>query len=342
MFLQLMIVPAKLLAAVAAGDAYVDGAVVKDVVTNQILAHMQPTQRLANQVLNVGLNTVANPVTMVSSLVNNVQLLQVKHMVEALQQVATIGAAASVLNLGVSVGGFALVLRSLNKLDGKVDGVARQVSEMLANQHADFMGKVQHALRRAEEAYGLSSAQERTRYWRETDTVLAEVTESGLLRMASQGLALEGQTAERLSLQDRQQLLARPEILGGLRLLTAASAARSEALLCLGEPGAAIPVLQRVGQWLQPLPQSAKALAQERLRGHALPPSQIKAAALQAKATSILVDAGQRAAEQRAHLCGWLAESGSDTAKYMLELHRDPEARELVWMRPDAQHMVAA
>jgi hypothetical protein len=74
---------------------------------------MQPTQRLANQVLNVGLNTVANPVMMVSSLVNNVQLLQVKHMVEALQQVATIGAAASVLNLGVSVGGFALVLRSL-------------------------------------------------------------------------------------------------------------------------------------------------------------------------------------------------------------------------------------
>ena len=124
--------------------------------------------------------------------------------------------------------------------------------------------------------------------------------------------------------------------------MTAASAARSEALLCLGEPSAAIPVLQRVGRWLQPLPQGAKALAQERLRGQTLPPSQIKAVALQAKATSTLVDAGQRAAEQRAHLCGWLAESSSDTAKYMFELHNDQEARELVWIRPDIQHSLAA
>jgi hypothetical protein len=67
----------------------VDGAVVRHVVTNQILAHMQPTQRLANQVLNVGLNTVANPVMMVIRLVNNVQLLQVKHMADTFTATST-------------------------------------------------------------------------------------------------------------------------------------------------------------------------------------------------------------------------------------------------------------
>jgi hypothetical protein len=339
-FLHLMQVPEWLMTTVSSGRAYVDGAVVKSVESHQILAHLQPTQGLLNQLVGVGLD--GGPLSMVSDLASNVQLMQLTSLVEQVQRVATIGAAASVLNLGVSVGGFALVLRSLNKLDGKVDGVARQVSEVLANQHADFMGKVQHALRRAEEAYGLSSMQERVRYWREADAVLAEVTEATVLRMNAQGLALEGQAAERLSVQDRHHLLARPEVLGGLRLLTAVSAARSEALLCLGEPGAAIPVLQRAGHWLQPLPGSAKALAQERLRGHARPPSQIKAAALQAQATSILIEQGQRAAEQRAHLCGWLSEAGYDTTKYMQELRHDHEPRELVWVQPDTQHMLAA
>lgn len=333
-FLHLMQVPEWLMTTVSSGRAYVDGAVVKSVESHQILAHLQPTQGLLNQLVGVGLD--GGPLSMVSDLASNVQLMQLTSLVEQVQRVATIGAAASVLNLGVSVGGFALVLRSLNKLDGKVDGVARQVSEVLVNQQVAFMGRVQFALKRGEEAYALSSSQERSRYWHDAERTLAQVIEEMVLKMASEGLALEGAGADQLGQQDRLRLLSRPEVLAGLRVLTVASAARAEALLCLGEPASAIPVLKNVVSWLQPLPRETQVLALEQMRGRVLPPSQIKAVALQACATRTLVDAGQRAAEQRSHLCGWLAEAGCDTTKYMLELRRDKEPRELVWVQADS------
>lgn len=334
-YLHLMQVPDWLMTAVSSGRAYVDGAVVKSVESHQILAHLQPTQGLVNQLVGVGLD--GGPLSVVSNLASNVQLMQLTSLVEQVQRVATIGAAASVLNLGVSVGGFALVLRSLSKLGGKVDGVARQVSEVLVNQQVAFMGKVQFALKRAEEAYALSSAQERVRYWHDAERTFAQVIEEMLLKMAAEGLDLAGPAVDQLSHQDRLRLLSRPEVLAGLRLLTVASAARAEALLCLGEPASAVPVLQDVGRWLQPLPRETRDLAMEHMRGQVLPPSQIKAVALQACATSTLVDAGQRAAEQRAHLCGWLADAGCDTTQYMLELRRDHESRELVWVRADSE-----
>src|SRR5512136_1461224 len=103
--LYLIKVPLEFVAHVASGSAYVEGSVVKDVLSHQVLSHLQPA-RLLTEALSGG--PLAVP-TLISSLAENVQLMQVKSMLDTLQTVASIGAAASVLNLGVSVGGFALV-----------------------------------------------------------------------------------------------------------------------------------------------------------------------------------------------------------------------------------------
>jgi hypothetical protein len=124
-------------------------------------------------------------------------------------------------------------------------------------------------------------------------------------------------------------------VLDTLRWLTAFSAARTEVLLCLGHPGNAAGVATRSAEWLAPLPASAKALAQARLAGQALPPSRMQIVTSLAKATSTLVSAGHEVASSRAALCRELHTQGADTTRHMLQLREDPQARVLAWVRQD-------
>ncbi|MGM9487782.1 hypothetical protein [Ideonella sp. YS5] len=335
MSLHLMQVPGWLLAAVDAKSAFVDGAVVKDAATRQILAHLQPTQQLSNLVFEQGLGLVSQPLTAFSSVAGNLQLLELKHMVEQVQMVASIGAAASVLNLGISVGGFAMVLHSLRRVESKVDAVAASINSVAMLQKAEFMGRCSHALRRAEDAFSLSAPAERLRYWQEADSLLAELTEVALHLVASQGLPLEGAPRADLTERDRLRLLASPPVLDTLRWLMAFSAARTEVLLCLGHPGNAAEVASRSVEWLAPLPASVKALAQARLAGRVLPPSQMQVVTSLAKATGTLVAAGREVASSRAALCRDLHAQGADTTQHMLQLREDLQARVLAWAPPE-------
>jgi hypothetical protein len=335
MSLHLMQVPGWLLAAVDAKSAFVDGAVVKDVATHQILAHLQPTQRLSNLVFEQGLGLVSQPLSTLTGVAGNLQLLEIKRMVEQVQLVASIGAAASVLNLGVSVGGFAMVLHSLRRVESKVDAVAASINSVAMLQKAEFMGRCSHALRRAEEAFGLSAPAERHRYWQEADSLLAAQTEVALHLIANQGLPLEGPPTMDLIEANQLRLLATPPVVDTLRWLMTFSAARTEVLLCLGQPGAAAEVASRSVEWLTPLPASAKALAQARLAGRVVPPSQMQVVTGLAKATGTLVAAGREVASSRAALCRDLHAQSADTARHMMQLRDDPQSRVLAWALPE-------
>jgi hypothetical protein len=131
--------------------------------------------------------------------------------------VASIGAAASVLNLGISVGGFAMVLHSLRRVESKVDAVAASLNSVAMLQKAEFMGRCSHALRRAEDAFSLSAPAERLRYWQEADSRLGELIEVALHLVASQGLPLEGPPTANLTEADRLRLLATFRRKTGLR-----------------------------------------------------------------------------------------------------------------------------
>ncbi|MBK9246102.1 MAG: hypothetical protein IPM30_14910 [Burkholderiales bacterium] len=331
MTLHLMQVPAWLARQVELGTALVDGAVVKDAVSQQVLAHLQPTSPLSQWVISQGLGLPLGTLDLVSSVVGNIQLLQIKKMIETVQAVASIGAAASVLNLGVSVGGFLMVMNSLRRVESRVDEVARQLHDVATLQHADFMGRCNRALVQAEEAFALQSPAERLRYWREADSRLGELIETALSLLAGQGLALEGVGPGVASSEERLLALSTPAVVDTLRWLMAFSAARTELLLCLGNAGSAAQLADRSGRWLKTLPSSPKHLAQARIKGRAVPPTQLEAVTGLAKATSVLIQSGQKVAAERAQLCTWLDQEGVDTQEKMLYLHREPDARVLAW-----------
>lgn len=331
MTLHLMQVPEWLVAAVKSQSAYVDGAVVKDIVSGQILAHLQPTQQLSKLIFEHGLGFAAQPLTVISNLTSNIQLLDLKRMVERVQLVANIGAAASVLNLGVSVGGFAMVLSSIKRVESKIDGVAASVQSIAMRQKASFMGRCTHALRRADEAFALSAPAERQRYWHECDRDLSLLIEEGLQLIQDQGLVLEGPSAATTTEADRLRILSDAGVVDTLRWLMAFSSARAEVLLCLGHAGSAGTVATRLAAWLAPLPGSAKALAMAQMDGRTLPPSQIQAATSLARATGGLVAAAHEVAIARATLCNDLHAGGVDTAKHMLQLRDDPVPQVLAW-----------
>lgn len=339
--LQLMQVPAWLLSAVEVGSAVVQGALVREVSSGRVLAHLQPTASMLSPLLGPAMNTALSGGGLLSSLVGNIQLLkvqrdvsQLKEMVKALELVSGIGAAAAVLNLGVSIAGFAMVIQGIKRVNAKVDALGRTMSAMSELHHAQHMGRCLRALEQAQEAYRIQTRSERLRYWREADSTLGELIEVGGQLMAKQGLAIGGPGVEKLSESDRLALLADPAVADSLRWMMTFSVARSEVLLCLGEPHLAAEVAGKSAEWLRPLPHDPTRLALASVGDQALPPSQIREVAQLSKATGTLVQAGRSAALSREEFARQLGDEGVDTEEAMMNLHRSIDPL-LVWSSAD-------
>lgn len=124
-------IPAQFLSAYAAGEVVRYGAVLKDVGTGQILAHLQEVGGLGSILQEPlkslgGLGIGSAPGTIlqaVGSGVNTAQLAQISNTLETLQIITTVGAVASVATLGVAIVGLAVVNSKLNRLDAKLDRV---------------------------------------------------------------------------------------------------------------------------------------------------------------------------------------------------------------------------
>jgi hypothetical protein len=65
-----------------------------------------------------------------SFIASNIQLFKIQDTLNALQMISSIGSTASVLNLGVTIGGFAIVINKLNKIENKVDSVLQTNKEI--------------------------------------------------------------------------------------------------------------------------------------------------------------------------------------------------------------------
>jgi hypothetical protein len=119
------------------------GAVLKDAGTGQIVGHLKETgdmasilSKLATSPLKIA--NAANPLSFVPDLIgqgyNAYQIKgvqrsvgEVKGLVEGLQLATNVAAISSVVGLGVSVAGFAVVNNKLKKIDAKIDAVADDV-----------------------------------------------------------------------------------------------------------------------------------------------------------------------------------------------------------------------
>lgn len=321
----LMGVPAALEAAIASGTAYVSGAVVKDAITHQVLSHLQPTAALSHA-LSLGAAGPLAPAQLMAELGSGAQLMKLEQMLSTVQTVASIGAVSSVLNLGISVGGFALVLKALKRVQGTLDGVASTVQRIERLLEADFFTGLDIELRRAEETFEVPEAR-RVDRWEAAEHALDKQIAVLLWRLTDLKLPLESGDPLAPSVYP---LLADPVVSSLVSLLFELQGARTEALLCLGRPKHAVRLLRRAQGWWAALPTDAKAVALARARGQALSSNQIDSVARQAKAVTDWALRGGEVTQERAELCESMQQLGVDTHDYVLRVRGEPQAKLLM------------
>jgi hypothetical protein len=327
-------VPPEFWARVTSGSAYVEGSLVKDSATKLILTHLQPTSQLTN-VLASAAGGPLGGITAVSSLAANAQLVQIKSLLETLQTVATIGAAASVLNLGVSIGGFALVLSRLRAMDAKLDGIAQKIDAIARTLDTNFRAKGYSALNRAESAFELSSPAERKRYWQEAERDLDYLVQHSFQKLMGMGLDdPAGLAANARSRFVMSGTISSQEARDALQWLMACAGARVEILLCLEEPVAAAKLAGNVHQWMSGIQVTPKELAQQRLAGRLVPPAQMQAVTADAVSLSALLSRSAATYGERALLCDMLHDRKVDTQKYVMDVRRHPEPVMLMLSEP--------
>ena len=325
MIQYLMQVPPEFWAKVAEHGAYVEGSVVKDSATKLILAQLQPTSKLTN-VLASAAGGPLSGITAVSSVAANAQLLQIKSLLETLQTVATIGAAASVLNLGVSIGGFALVLSRLRAMDAKLDGIAKKIDAIARTLDTNFRAKGYSALNRAESAFELSSPAERKRYWQEAERDLDYLVQHSFQKLVGMGLDDPAGLAENSRTRFVMTgTISSQEARDALHWLMACAGARVEILLCLEEPIAAAKLAGNVHQWMSGIQVTPKELAQQRLGGRLAPPAQMQRVAADAVSFSTFLNRSAATYGERELLCNTLHDRQIDTQKYVMDVRRHPE-----------------
>src|SRR5262245_11231182 len=175
-------IPDRFLGMIAGGAARRIGATIRDTATGRILAHVQETSSLpalaglhpAGLILSAG--------QLASSVVANVQLVQVKRILAGLQMLSAASLAVSAVGVGVSAAGFALVVQRLRQLETQIAGVRKDVlaarlsaERIEIRQATRDSARTESLLCRAEEAWHRTDARdvwrldgqldEEQRYW---------------------------------------------------------------------------------------------------------------------------------------------------------------------------------
>lgn len=164
---QLMFsIPEKFAAGLASGSILRFGTILKDAATGQILAHVQETG-LAQQLLSsAGIHSftpwgaVSTVASLASSGYSNIQLHQLKGMVNAMQvlQYANIGIAAA--GLGVSAIGFAFINSRLKGIKNDIEklsvGLEHHFKELKDAHWREHFSRIQVYVDRADRAFHLS------------------------------------------------------------------------------------------------------------------------------------------------------------------------------------------
>lgn len=339
--LYLMGVPPGLAEAVAQKLAFVEGALVKDSVTHQILAHLQPT-RLLSQTLTQVLDGVSSPLNLMSSLGQNYQLWKVRQMLDTLQLVSSIGAAASVLNLGVSVGGFALVLQAIRRVDEKMDRALASLEALHSLYRGDHRADVRSILEAADATFTLAPSEQAGRWLDTEDRALVLVNRS-LERLSALGVPLEINANSKVAgidAQGRAELAlplqqAGSEAAALLGMLMNLTSVRVEALLCRQRPDDAARLARQQAAWLSRLPTDVDATSRALLGSDVPPRRQLEQTVTQAHALTTWVRHSHEAARQRGELCEALHRQGVDTLTYVQTVRDHPEAALLMLPHDD-------
>lgn len=140
------------------------GALIKETATGKIAGHIQELSGwgLVSHLPIPG----ANPLELVTDGIQMAQLAGIRRTLDTVQTLATVGAVASVASLGVSVGGFAIVISKLNRMDRKLDRLLSEtarVRHLVQSLHVKLDALAMAELRSALEELELASLYEPAR-----------------------------------------------------------------------------------------------------------------------------------------------------------------------------------
>lgn len=139
-------IPEALLGAIGTGHASLVGAVIKEVGSGRILAHVQPTgifgavMQSSLQGLGSTLSQGFNPLGIVTVIQNQQiksRLGQLQSAMGLLQNLQVGTLAVSGMGLGVSVAGFAIMLKQLKKIENQISGLGDRIDRVTKDRRGD-------------------------------------------------------------------------------------------------------------------------------------------------------------------------------------------------------------
>jgi len=125
--------PVEFLSQLQSGEFIRYGAILKDAGSGQIVGHLKEAGNLASMMSQLPVSPLG-AISTASGIVQNFQLKKIQETLNVLQMTVGVGAAASVATLGVSVIGFAVVLKKLKQMDSKLesmDGSIQAIKKVL-------------------------------------------------------------------------------------------------------------------------------------------------------------------------------------------------------------------
>jgi len=128
-------IPKRFLEQVVSGDLLRYGGLLKDSTSGLIVGHLKETG-------NIGMNLasmVPSGLLLPASGIQMLQLGKIQHTLDSLKLISSIGAVASVANLGVSVAGFAIVIKKLNRIESKLDHQTGLLEEIAKRQRMQIL-----------------------------------------------------------------------------------------------------------------------------------------------------------------------------------------------------------
>lgn len=284
-------VPAHLAKRFMRGEIERTGVILRDANTKSFVAHLQPSRELveraaqqappASSVSGLGQTKGSESLTAWGSdLTRN-----------AFQFLNSAGSVAAMLNLAVTVGGFALVRQRLNHISDKVDAVLGKLDAIHARQDIPLKSDVLTAARRSEDAF-LASPRQQRRIWQDAERTFDQAFTRFLICVTGESLdspETAGEVTGHVLSLDHLRL---DESLSLLDWLAFCARGRVEALYLLEEPALAAKFAAELSTFLGQIDLDSSQYANRRI-GDRIVSSSLR---------SMLVDEAERA---RALIDGW-------------------------------------
>jgi hypothetical protein len=166
-------VPEKFISAIMTGKMIIEGVRLKWVDTNLYAGFLQPTSPFSQQLFNISpssTNPVLGMVNTASGLIANAQLHDIKNILLQMQTMIGIGTAASIANVGISIGGFALVLNKLRLMHNDLKLISNKIVDLKEFVKLERISNIESILEYYETSFLEDKSEiRRIEIWKDTD-----------------------------------------------------------------------------------------------------------------------------------------------------------------------------